>query len=96
MLKGNASKYTHFPMDMLQVVQGLIKVVAVSLATLNKQMSPAYISKHQLPPMLELEMHLSGGKAREKKDGGGVLQLFVLILCVMWDVQLLDGVFILF
>lgn len=45
-----------------QVVEGLINVVAVSLSTLNQQMSQTYIVKHQLPPMLELEMHLSGGK----------------------------------
>ncbi|CAM9298179.1 unnamed protein product, partial [Sphacelaria rigidula] len=44
------------------VVSGLIKVVAVSLATLNQQMSSAYIAKQQLAPMLELEMHLAGGK----------------------------------
>lgn len=44
------------------VVQGLIKVVAVSLSTLNQQISQAYIVKQQLPPMLELEMHLSKGK----------------------------------
>lgn len=44
------------------VVQGLIKVVAVSLCTLNQQISQAYIAKQQLPPMLELEMHLSKDK----------------------------------
>lgn len=45
-----------------QVVQGLIKVVSTTLITLNQQMSQAFIAKNQLPPMLELEMHLSGGK----------------------------------
>lgn len=40
----------------------MIKVVAVSLATLNQQMSSVYIAKQQLAPMLELEMHLAGGK----------------------------------
>lgn len=43
----------------------MIKVVAVSLGTLNQQMSQAYIAKQQLPPMLELEMHLSGDKVSE-------------------------------
>eukprot|EP00752_Nemacystus_decipiens_P011484 g10196.t1 len=54
------------------VVQGLIKVVAVSLSTLNQQMSQAYIAKQQLPPMLELEMHLSDGKVTYIPDIGGV------------------------
>lgn len=48
-----------------QVVQGLIKVVSVSLATLNQQIDHAYIVKNQLAPMLELEMHLSGDKVCE-------------------------------
>lgn len=51
-----------FGLAAAQVVQGLIRVVAVSLANLNQQMSQAYIVKQQLPPMLELEMHLAGGK----------------------------------
>lgn len=50
-----------------QVVQGLIKVVAGSLGTLNQQMSHSYIVKQQLPPMLELEMHLAGGKVRKSR-----------------------------
>ena len=54
------------------VVQGLIKVVAVSLSTLNQQMSQAYIAKQQLPPMLELEMHLADGKVAYIPDIGGV------------------------
>ena len=52
----------HVDVFLCQVVQGLIKVVTISLATLNQQMSQAYIAKQQLPPMLELEMHLSGDK----------------------------------
>lgn len=54
------------------VVQGLIKVVAVSLSTLNQQMSQAYIVKQQLPPMLELEMHLADGKVTYIPDIGGL------------------------
>ena len=54
------------------VVQGLIRVVAVSLSTLNQQMSQAYIAKQQLPPMLELEMHLADGKVTYIPDIGGV------------------------
>lgn len=37
----------------------------MSLSTLNEQMSQTYIIKQQLPPMLELEMHLTGGKVIE-------------------------------
>ncbi|CAM9632729.1 unnamed protein product, partial [Ectocarpus sp. 8 AP-2014] len=54
------------------VVQGLIKVVAGSLGTLNQQMSHSYIVKQQLPPMLELEMHLAGGKVAYVPDIGTV------------------------
>ncbi|CAM9099296.1 unnamed protein product [Ectocarpus fasciculatus] len=54
------------------VVQGLIKVVAGSLGTLNQQMSHSYIIKQQLPPMLELEMHLSEGKVAFVPDIGTV------------------------
>lgn len=50
------------------VVQGLIRVVAVSLGTLNQQMSQAYIAKQQLPPMIELEMHLADSKVRLVAD----------------------------
>lgn len=60
----NLRKFGAFLM-LLQVVQGLIKVVAGSLGTLNQQMSHSYIIKQQLPPMLELEMHLAGGKVRQ-------------------------------
>lgn len=36
--------------------------MAVALATLNQQMSQSYIVKQQLPPMLEIEMHLVASK----------------------------------
>lgn len=48
-------------------MSGLIKVVAVSVATLNQQMSQTYIAKQQLAPMLELEMHLAGDKVSKRR-----------------------------
>lgn len=47
-----------------QVVQGLIKVVVVSLSSLNLQTNEEYTAKNQLPPLLEVEMHLSDGKVQ--------------------------------
>ncbi|CAM9358663.1 unnamed protein product [Ascophyllum nodosum] len=54
------------------VIQGLVKVVVVSLAALNQEMSQAHISNNQLPPMLEVEMHLSNGKVSYVPEIGGV------------------------
>jgi Dynein heavy chain, N-terminal region 2/Dynein heavy chain, N-terminal region 1 len=40
------------------VIAGLTKVVTTSLMSLDQQLDSVYVLQHQLPPLLEVEMHL--------------------------------------